>query len=89
MKLKQKDGKLISAIMNKEGHTFKENSAMALLWEQQKKVSSYKKASSMRWHPVIIRWCLSIYLKSPGNYNEYECLFQHKLSPTDNDKFMI
>lgn len=20
----------------------------------------------MKWHPVMIRWCLSIYLKSPG-----------------------
>ena len=68
MKLKRKDGDLITAIMKKESPAFEENSAMALLWEQQKKVSSYKKASSMKWHPVIIRWCLSIYLKSPGNY---------------------
>ena len=67
MKLKRKDGNLMAAIMKKENHSFEENSAMALLWEQQKNASSYKKATSMKWHPVIIRWCLSIYLKSPGN----------------------
>ena len=22
----------------------------------------------MSWHPLIIRWCLSIYLKSPSTY---------------------
>ena len=22
----------------------------------------------MKWHPVMIRWCISIYLKSPGAY---------------------
>ena len=37
-----------------------------LLWEQQKKMNKLKKASSLKWHPVMIRWCFSVYLKSPG-----------------------
>uniref|UniRef100_A0A7M6DRA2 Uncharacterized protein n=1 Tax=Clytia hemisphaerica TaxID=252671 RepID=A0A7M6DRA2_9CNID len=45
---------------------FDEKSPMFLLWEQQKKAAKLKKLTSMRWHPVIIRWCLSINLRSPG-----------------------
>ena len=37
-----------------------------LLWEQQRKQCQLKSKKSMRWHPLMIRWCLSIYLKSPG-----------------------
>ena len=29
----------------------------------------------MRRHPVIIRWCLSIYLKSPGAYKHIKSMF--------------
>ena len=39
-----------------------------LLWEQQKLQNSMSSKNSTRWHPLIIRWCLSIYLKSPGTY---------------------
>ena len=24
----------------------------------------------MRWHPLMIRWCVSIYLKSPSTYRQ-------------------
>ena len=37
-----------------------------LLREQQKKMNKLKKASSLKWHPVMIRLCFSVYLKSPG-----------------------
>ena len=26
----------------------------------------------MKWHPVMIRWCISIYLKSSGAYEQLE-----------------
>ena len=39
-----------------------------LLWEQQKLQATKKDSRAMVWHPLIIRWCLSIYLKSPGTY---------------------
>ena len=45
---------------------FDENFPKYLLWEQQKKMNKFKKASSMKRHPVMIRWRLSSYLKSPG-----------------------
>ena len=33
-----------------------------------KRQSCLKNKSAMQWHPLIIRWCLSIYLKSPSTY---------------------
>ena len=42
------------------------DSPQSLLWEEQKRYNSVKRKNSMKWHPVMIRWCLSIYLKSPG-----------------------
>ena len=38
-----------------------------LLWEEQKSCNSVTRKNSMKWHPAMIRQCLSIYLKSPGN----------------------
>lgn len=40
-----------------------------LLWHEQKKQALLQKddrSRAMRCHPVMIRWCLIIYLKSPG-----------------------
>ena len=42
---------------------------MQLFWEQQKKAFS-RSASGARYHPMIIRYCLAIYAKSPAAYNE-------------------
>ena len=41
-----------------------------LPWEQQQKQASYSDSKSMKWDPVMIRWCISIYLKSPGAYEQ-------------------
>ena len=47
---------------------FEQGTPMRLLWEQQKAATKVKRLNSIRWHPVMIRWCLSIYLRSPGIY---------------------
>ena len=57
---------VIVSVVNKNESGFPPDSPKHLLWEQQKKLYELKKTSSMRWHPIMIRWCLSIYLKSPG-----------------------
>ena len=41
-----------------------------LLWEQQQKQDSYSDSKSMKWHPIMIRWSIFIYLKLPGAYEQ-------------------
>lgn len=52
-----------------DNNPFAEDTPQRLLWEQQKKQALLKDKRGMRWHPLIIRWCISLYLKSPGTYN--------------------
>ena len=40
-----------------------------LFWEQQLSAASKKNAKSIRWHPLIIKWCLYLHHKSSGAYN--------------------
>ena len=57
---------IVSSVLDENQSGFDENSPKHLLWEHQKKMSMLKTKTSMCWHPVLIRWCLSIYLRSPG-----------------------
>lgn len=50
-------------------NTLPEGSAMRLLFEEQLKQSKLKNSKQMRWHPIIIRWCLGIYHTSPTAYD--------------------
>lgn len=43
---------------------------MKLVWEQQKKALNQQSNFGNRWHPHFIRFCLSIYSKSPIVYQE-------------------
>ena len=52
-----------------DDHPFDPDSPQILLWQGQKNQTLLQKndrSRTMHWHPVMIRWCLSIYLKSPG-----------------------
>ena len=42
---------------------------MNLFWQEQKKLST-KTSSGVRYHPMIIRFCLSLLSKSPSTYEE-------------------
>ena len=46
-----------------------ENSFQRLFWEEQLKYNAAKSASGMRWHPMIIKWCLHLKTKSSAAYN--------------------
>uniref|UniRef100_A0A7M6DPD0 Uncharacterized protein n=1 Tax=Clytia hemisphaerica TaxID=252671 RepID=A0A7M6DPD0_9CNID len=59
---------IINETLEKNDSPFDPDSPQHLLWEQQKTQSALRDGRGMRWHPLIIRWCLSIYLKSPGTY---------------------
>ena len=45
------------------------NSVQRLFWEQQLKSESVKSPSGMRWHPMIIRWCIYLRHKSASAYD--------------------
>ena len=48
---------------------FPERSFTRLFWEEQKKAASCKSANGMRWHPLIIRWALSMKMASSSAYH--------------------
>ena len=64
------DEMLKEVICKEQSNPFEENSPQFLLWEQQKKQGQVNDNRGMRWHPLIIRWCLSLYLKSPSTYKQ-------------------
>ena len=39
-----------------------------LFWEQQKKALQAKSASGIRWHPLMIKWCLHLHHLSGSGY---------------------
>jgi len=59
---------LFTEIMKKNPVGFDENTPQGLLWQQQLEQASKKGSKGMIWHPLIIRWCLSIYHTSPAAY---------------------
>ncbi len=42
----------------KENSAKSDNSFQNLFWEQQKKATLLKNARNMKWHPLMIKWCL-------------------------------
>ena len=60
---------LFNEIIKNNVPNFEENTPQWLLWQQQAEQAT-KHKTSMRWHPLIIRWCLSIYLASPAAYRQ-------------------
>ena len=54
-------------------HTYQPDTNQHLFWEQQRKASSLQDSRSMKWHPLVIKWCLYLrHLFSKG----YETLQQ-------------
>ena len=45
------------------------NSFQRIFWQEQFKFNSLKAKSSMRWHPLVIKWALLIKSKSAKAYN--------------------
>ena len=47
-----------------------EDSCQRILWEQQAKCAQVKSASGMRWHPMMVRWCIALHAKSASAYRQ-------------------
>ena len=49
--------------------TYPEGSFSRLFWEEQLKAASAKNPCQVRWHPVMIKWCLNLKLLSGSAYH--------------------
>ena len=43
---------------------------MKLFWEEQRKYNKESKSSSIRYHPMVIKFCLSLATKSSSTYSD-------------------
>jgi hypothetical protein len=81
-KLVEKDGirvdkelheDLKKVVVEKSSHAnkevFEEGTYQHLFWEQQKKQALRMDARAMRWHPLMIKWCLALRQNSPSAYS--------------------
>ena len=48
---------------------YPEGSFKRLFWEEQLRAASKKDMRQVRWHPLIIRWCLNLKLLSSSAYH--------------------
>ena len=48
---------------------YPDNSFARLFWSQQLKAAQQKSSKSMRWHPVMVRWCIYLRHISGKGYN--------------------
>ena len=72
--LNEQESQDITVLMNDtEGEVKKAfadpNSFQRLLWEQQRKYNNFKDKRGMRWHPMILRWCIYLKGKSSSTYD--------------------
>ena len=60
---------LVENCQNDFEQAFPETSFQRCFWEQQLRYNRLNSKSGMRWHPLIIRWCLYIRSKSSKAYD--------------------
>ena len=48
---------------------FPEGSFQRLFWKEQLKAAKVKTPSQMRWHPMMVKWCLNLKLLSSSAYH--------------------
>ena len=77
VELSKEQNENLSKVLKENPPDFEEGSPAWLLWQQQKEIAEKKDSRGMRWHPLMIRWCLSIYYTSASAYKK---LFSNKLS---------
>ena len=49
--------------------SYPENSFARIFWEQQLRAASVKDKRQVRWHPLIIKWCINLKLISSAAYH--------------------
>ena len=46
-----------------------QNEFAGLFWDEQAKAATHKDARGMRWHPLMIKWCIYLQHLSQAAYN--------------------
>ena len=59
---------LVSIMENASGKKF-DNTFQKIFWEQQQKAAEVSNPRLMRWHPLMIKWCLYLRHLSGGAYD--------------------
>ena len=79
----------LAEIMSSTECVFEPYTPQWLLWQQQKEQAKKKDSRGMRWHPLIIRWCLSsvIYHTSAATYRQltsktFQLIILHHINTT-------
>lgn len=57
----------------KISEAFPNNSFRQLFWTQQLEAAMKKNPKEMRWHPLMVKWCLSLKLRSSAYEQIYDC----------------
>ena len=60
---------IIGDLTNEVRKAFSPGTFAQLFWEQQIEALKCTDSRQVRWHPMIIKWCLSIKLRSSSSYN--------------------
>ena len=69
---KQLEGDLQTVMLEKTeeiSQKYPENSFHRLFWDQQLEALKVRDKRQVRWHPMMIRWCLSLKLLSSASYS--------------------
>ena len=61
--------KIMEEKSNEIRKTYKVDSFQCILWNQQLELLKLKDKQQIRWHPMMIRWCLSLKLLSSASYH--------------------
>ena len=61
--------KLWKKILKKIHREFPEGSFRRVFWDQQIKNARVKDSRQVRWHPLMIKWCLNMQLISGDAYH--------------------
>ena len=70
--LEEKTSDALSDVLNKNTSFFDcmdKESPMYLVWQQQQSALNATSKSGHRWHPTMIKWCISLFCKIPVTYN--------------------
>ena len=59
VELSKEQNENLSKVLKENPPDFEEGSPAWLLWQQQKEIAEKKDSRGMRWHSLMIRWCLA------------------------------